>query len=225
MRVGRRQRPWKEVVAEQRHAVRQQSVCRGTDIGGTDALGDARVDGGAVTASHLNENGTRLAIDWHIDRLAPEVLHERARRIVRVEPLQALEIVLYLQRAGDVVADGLLTRLRHVLVVERLRDGNASDLSDHASVRRVKEGRNVVLQHPAKIRPAFRRNLLELDEAIGARERRRLEPGLDSGGEYAQDGTLRQTAIVHAFRIESNADAIHIHDLHAHFDGANDLRD
>src|SRR5207245_11173462 len=69
------------------------------------------------------------------------------------------------------------------------------------------------------------RDQLGLEEAIGARERHRLEPGLDSGSEYALDGTHRQTAIVHMVRIEAHGMAVHVHDFDAYFDGANDLRD
>src|SRR2546427_12316986 len=108
----------KKVVTVQGHTVLQLS--------GMDGFGDVGIDGGSVTASHLDEDGTRRAVD----RLGLEVLHERAGRICRVEPLQALAVGLDLQRTGNAapgasrscrgaqrtVDDGRQTTLRHVLV-------------------------------------------------------------------------------------------------------------
>src|SRR5438094_7218166 len=226
----------KQVVTVQGHTVLQLS--------GMDGFGDVGIDGGSVTASHLDEDGTRPAVD----RLGLEVLHERAGRIVRVEPLQALEVVLDLQRAGNAapasrscrgaqrtIDDGRQTTLRHVLVVERRRDEKArtdrklrlrvvsSELGDQGSARRVEERRVVFLQQQTGNGSTPPRRVLEHDEAAGAGERRGLEPGLDSGGEYAQDGALRETTIVYVFWIEVTC-AITL-DIHAHLDGATQLRD
>src|SRR5439155_14077944 len=99
----------------------------------------------------------------------------------------------------------------------------SSELGDQGSARRVEERRVVFLQQQTGNGSTPPRRVLEHDEAAGAGERRGLEPGLDSGGEYAQDGALRETTIVYVFWIEVPC-AITI-DIHAHFDGANQLRD